>query len=66
MLIMDGSERLQVKSATFTQDNAHGSRTVLELVNDRALSPGVPAAPGNTTDAPSTGSELPPSQPTDI
>jgi prophage tail gpP-like protein len=67
MLIMD--DELKIKSATFTQDNAHGSRTVLECVNDKALHPGVPAAPKDVpADAPPTNDAagLPPSQPTDL
>lgn len=37
MLIMDGKMGLWTKSVTFSQDNRNGSRTVLELVNDKAL-----------------------------
>jgi prophage tail gpP-like protein len=42
MLLMTGSEPLQAKSITFTQDNERGSRTVLELCNPAAMGPGVP------------------------
>lgn len=43
MLIMDGSEQLWVKSITFTQDNATGTRSVLECCNNLAWAP-VPQA----------------------
>jgi prophage tail gpP-like protein len=42
MLVMDGSIPLTAKSVTFTQDSNEGTRTTLELVNDRALAPNVP------------------------
>jgi prophage tail gpP-like protein len=45
MLIMDGSLDLSVKSATFTQENQTGSRTVLELCNPLALGGGTPQGP---------------------
>jgi len=41
MLVMDGVP-LILKSATFSQDNTTGTRTVLELVNTKALGEGVP------------------------
>src|SRR5437899_1448037 len=44
MLILDGSELLQVKSVTFSQDNNSGTRTVLECTNTNAWAP-VPQAP---------------------
>jgi prophage tail gpP-like protein len=37
MLVMSGSEKLRCKSATFTQDNNTGTRTVLELCNDLGM-----------------------------
>jgi prophage tail gpP-like protein len=43
MLIMD--HVLILKAVTFTQDNATGSRSTLELVNKRALGGGVPQPP---------------------
>jgi len=43
MLLMTGSEKLNAKSVTFTQDNARGTRTQLELCNDAAWYPHVPA-----------------------
>lgn len=39
MLIMNGSEILNVKSVTFTQDNSTGTRTVIEACNDIAWAP---------------------------
>jgi prophage tail gpP-like protein len=39
MLIMNGSEDLNVKSVTFTQDNSTGTRTVIEACNDVAWAP---------------------------
>jgi prophage tail gpP-like protein len=41
MLVMNGIP-LILKSATFSQDNSTGTRTVLELVNTKALGEGVP------------------------
>jgi prophage tail gpP-like protein len=41
MLVMNGIP-LILKSATFSQDNTTGTRTVLELVNTKALGEGVP------------------------
>jgi prophage tail gpP-like protein len=41
MLVMNGTP-LILKSATFSQDNSTGTRTVLELVNTKALGEGVP------------------------
>jgi prophage tail gpP-like protein len=41
MLVMNGTP-LTVKSATFTQDNTTGTRTVLELCNAKALQGGIP------------------------
>lgn len=38
MLIMDGDENLHAKSVTFTQDSRSGTRTVLELCNEKAMS----------------------------
>jgi prophage tail gpP-like protein len=73
MLIMDGSVELTLKSATFTQDNAHGSRTVVELMNREAMTPGVPADAKDIAAAKAlpTGTEpgsggLPPGQPENI
>jgi len=71
MLIMNGSEKLTSKSVTFTQDNAHGSRTVLELMNDTAMRAGVPADPRSAAAAAaaaSTGTDFLPAAnpPTDI
>jgi prophage tail gpP-like protein len=42
MLIMDRT--LQVKTVTFLQDNQVGTRTILELCNNRAMSGGAPQA----------------------
>jgi prophage tail gpP-like protein len=39
MLILDGSEKLFVKTITFTQDNASGTRTMIECANSIAWAP---------------------------
>jgi len=41
-MMMDGSEQLKIKSATFTQDDRTGTRTTLICCNDAALSPAPP------------------------
>lgn len=46
MLVMDGGLSLQLKSATFTQDDKSGTRTVLELMNEAALAGFTPQGPG--------------------
>jgi prophage tail gpP-like protein len=40
MLIMNGSEDLNVKSVTFTQDDSTGTRTIIEACNNVAWAPG--------------------------
>ena len=68
MLIMDGSEELKAKSVTFSQDNQRGTRTVLELCNKNALSPGRPAGdvPGARTGSGATSVSGTPFAPDDI
>jgi prophage tail gpP-like protein len=46
MLVMPSGTRLTCKSATFTQDDKTGTRTVLELVNEIALAGLIPQGPG--------------------
>jgi prophage tail gpP-like protein len=45
MLMMNGSEKLKVKSVTFTQDNNTGTRTTLDLRNNSGQRPPVSGPP---------------------
>lgn len=45
MLLMKGGEGLTAKTVTFTQDNQRGTRTVLELCNDKAMGQFAPGGP---------------------
>ncbi len=47
MLVMSGGEGFKTKSVTFMQDNAIGTRTILDIRNEIGMGGQIPAAPGS-------------------